>query len=67
MERPHIIVGSTLTGEPRWERLTMRHKYKWEDNIKTDFREMVCKDMNQIELVQTERDILKDLGRNGSC
>lgn len=67
MDRPHIILWSTLTGKPQWERLTMRPRHKWKDNIKNDFREMVCKDMNQIELAQIEQDILRDLGRNGSC
>jgi len=39
-----------LAGEPEGKGPLVRHKYRWEDNIKLDFKETGCKDVECIHL-----------------
>jgi len=39
-------------GMPEGKRLLGRPRYRWEDNIKTDFQEVGCGGMDWIELAQ---------------
>jgi len=41
-----------LVGKPEGKILLGRPRYRWEDNIKMDLREVGCGGMNWIELVQ---------------
>jgi hypothetical protein len=41
-----------LMGKPEGKRPLGRHKHRWEDNIKTDFQEVGCGDIDWIELAQ---------------
>ena len=45
-------VYRVLVGEPEGKRPVGRRRRRWEDNIKMDFQEVGCGDMDWIELVQ---------------
>jgi hypothetical protein len=45
-------VCRVLVGKPEGRRLLERPRYRWEDNIKMDFQEVGCGDMDWIELAQ---------------
>ena len=47
-------------GKPEGKRPLGRPRRKWEDNIKMDLQEVVCGDMDWIELAQ-DRDRLRGL------
>jgi len=47
-------------GKPEGKRPLGRPRRKWEDNIKMDLQEVVCGDMDWIELAQ-DRDRLRAL------
>jgi hypothetical protein len=49
-------VYKVLVGKPEGKRPLGRPRRKWEDNIKTDLREVGCWGMDWIELVQ-DRDM----------
>jgi len=49
-----------LVGKPEGKRPLGRPRRKWEDNIKMDLQEVVCGDMDWIELAQ-DRDRLRAL------
>jgi hypothetical protein len=39
-----------LVGYPEGSRLIRRFRHRWEDNIKTDFREIECGGVNWVDL-----------------
>jgi len=41
-----------LAGEPEWKRPLGRPRRRWEANIKMDFKETVCEDVEWIHLAQ---------------
>ena len=41
-----------LVGKPEGKKPLERPKHRWEDNIKTDLQEVLCGDMDWIELAQ---------------
>jgi hypothetical protein len=41
-----------LVGKPERKRLLARRRRRWKDNIRTDIREIGCKSVNWIHLVQ---------------
>ena len=41
-----------MVGKPEGRRPMGRPRHRWEDNIKTDFQEVGCGDMDWIELAQ---------------
>jgi hypothetical protein len=41
-----------LVGKPKGKRLLGRPRHRWEDNIKTDLREIRCGGMDWINLTQ---------------
>jgi len=45
-------VYRVLVGKPEGRRQLRRPRRRWEDNIKMDFQEVGCGDMNWIELTQ---------------
>jgi hypothetical protein len=53
-------VYRVLVGTPEGKRPLERTRRRWEDNIKMDFQEVGCGDMNCIGLVQ-DRDRLRAL------
>ena len=53
-------VYKVLVGKPEGKRALGRPRRRWEDNIKTDLREVGCGGMDWIELVQ-DRDMWRVL------
>jgi hypothetical protein len=45
-------VGRVLVGIPEEKRPLGRPRRRWEDDIKMDLQEVVCRDMDWIELAQ---------------
>jgi len=45
-------VYRALLGKPEGKRPLWRPRHRWEDNIKMNLQEMVCGDMDWIELAQ---------------
>jgi len=41
-----------LVGRPDWRKPLGRPRHRWKDNIKIDFQEVGCGDMDWIELAQ---------------
>jgi hypothetical protein len=41
-----------LVGKPEGKRQLGRHRRRWEDNIRMDFQEVLCEDMEWNELAQ---------------
>jgi len=41
-----------LVGKPEGKRPLGRHRHRWEDNIKMDFQEVGCEDVDWIELAR---------------
>ena len=39
-------------GKPEGKRPPRRPRHRWEDNMKTDFQEVECADMDWIEMAQ---------------
>jgi hypothetical protein len=46
------VVSRLLVGKPEGNRPFGRPRHSWEDNIKMDLQEVVCEDMDWIELAQ---------------
>jgi hypothetical protein len=42
----HIL----LVGDYHWKKEFGRHRYRWKGNVKFNFREVVCDDVDWIEL-----------------
>jgi hypothetical protein len=49
-------VYTVLVGKPEGKRPLGRSRSRWEDNIKADLQELVCRGMDWIELAQ-DRDL----------
>jgi hypothetical protein len=45
---------SGLIGNPKMKRIFVRRKSRWEDNVKTNFEEIRCEDVNRIHPAQNE-------------
>jgi len=45
-------VYSVLDGNPRGKRQLVKHRRRWEDNIKTDFQDVGYRGMDWIDLSQ---------------
>jgi hypothetical protein len=54
----HENACRVLVGKPERKRPLGRHRRRWEDNIKMDFKETGCENVDWIQLVQDSGGLL---------